>query len=41
MNDEQLKAFQEINMVFPVLHFPTVLGAAVPTFTIFLGLTLS
>ena len=30
MNDEQLKAFQDKHG-FPILHFPTVLGADVPT----------
>src|SRR6202795_4163940 len=33
MNDEQLKAFQDKHG-FPVLHFPTVLGADVPTYNI-------
>jgi phosphate transport system substrate-binding protein len=33
MNDEQLKAFQDKHG-FPILHFPTVLGAAVPTYNI-------
>jgi phosphate transport system substrate-binding protein len=33
MNDDQLKAFQDKHG-FPVLHFPTVLGAAVPTYNI-------
>jgi phosphate transport system substrate-binding protein len=33
MNDEQLKAFQEKHG-FGVLHFPTVLGAVVPTYNI-------
>src|SRR6202795_3498533 len=33
MNDEQLKAFQEKHG-FPILHFPTVLGADVPTYNI-------
>jgi len=33
MNDEQLKAFQEKHG-FGVLHFPTVLGADVPTYNI-------
>lgn len=33
MNDEQLKAFQDKHG-FPILHFPTVLGADVPTFNI-------
>src|ERR1700722_7400539 len=33
MNDEQLKAFQD-KRVFPILHFPTVLGADVPTYNI-------
>ena len=33
MNDEQLKAFQDKHG-FGVLHFPTVLGAAVPTYNI-------
>jgi len=30
MNDEQMKAFQD-KRGSPILHFPTVLGAAVPT----------
>lgn len=33
MNDEQLKAYQEKHGS-PVLHFPTVLGAVVPTYNI-------
>jgi phosphate transport system substrate-binding protein len=33
MNDEQLKAFQEKHG-FGILHFPTVLGADVPTYNI-------
>lgn len=33
MNDEQLKAYQDKHK-FPVLHFPTVLGADVPTYNI-------
>jgi phosphate transport system substrate-binding protein len=33
MNDEQLKAYQEKHG-FPILHFPTVLGAVVPTYNI-------
>src|ERR1700693_2023710 len=33
MNDEQLKAFQDKHG-FGILHFPTVLGAAVPTYNI-------
>jgi phosphate transport system substrate-binding protein len=33
MNDDQLKAFQD-KRGFPILHFPTVLGAAVPTYNI-------
>src|ERR1700732_1318456 len=33
MNDEQLKAFQEKHG-FGILHFPTVLGAVVPTYNI-------
>jgi phosphate transport system substrate-binding protein len=33
MNDEQLKAFQE-KRGSAILHFPTVLGAAVPTYNI-------
>src|SRR6202163_4226287 len=33
MNDDQLKAFQDKHG-FPVLHFPTVLGADVPTYNI-------
>ena len=33
MNDEQLKAFQD-KRGFPILHFPTVLGADVPTYNI-------
>jgi phosphate transport system substrate-binding protein len=33
MNDEQLKAYQDKHG-FPILHFPTVLGAVVPTYNI-------
>src|SRR5580693_486430 len=33
MNDDQLKAFQDKHG-FPILHFPTVLGAAVPTYNV-------
>jgi phosphate transport system substrate-binding protein len=33
MNDDQLKAFQEKHG-FAILHFPTVLGAVVPTYNI-------
>lgn len=33
MNDEQLKAFK-MKRGFPALHFPTVIGAAVPTYNI-------
>src|SRR6266849_3455786 len=33
MNDEQIKAFQEKHG-FGILHFPTVLGADVPTYNI-------
>ena len=33
MNDDQLKAFQDKHG-FPILHFPTVLGAAVPSYNI-------
>src|SRR5450432_1537788 len=33
MNDEQLKAFQDKHG-FPILHFPTVMGADVPTYNI-------
>src|ERR1700684_1656800 len=33
MNDEQLKAFQDKHG-FSILHFPTVLGADVPTYNI-------
>src|SRR3984893_9623716 len=33
MNDEQLKAFQDKHG-FGILHFPTVLGAVVPTYNI-------
>jgi phosphate transport system substrate-binding protein len=33
MNDEQLKAFQD-KRGYPVLHFPTVLGADVPSYNI-------
>jgi phosphate transport system substrate-binding protein len=34
MNDEQLKAFQEKHNGTGILHFPTVLGAAVPTYNV-------
>ncbi len=34
MNDEQLKAFQEKHNGVGILHFPTVLGAAVPTYNV-------
>jgi phosphate transport system substrate-binding protein len=34
MNDEQLKAFQDKHNGTGILHFPTVLGAAVPTYNI-------
>jgi len=34
MNDDQLKAFQERHNGTGILHFPTVLGAAVPTYNI-------
>jgi len=34
MNDDQLKAFQEKHNGTGILHFPTVLGAAVPTYNI-------
>jgi phosphate transport system substrate-binding protein len=33
MNDEQIKAYQDKHG-FPILHFPTVLGADVPTYNI-------
>jgi len=33
MNDDQLKSFQDKHG-FPILHFPTVLGAAVPTYNV-------
>ena len=33
MNDEQIKAFQDKHG-FGILHFPTVLGAAVPTYNV-------
>jgi phosphate transport system substrate-binding protein len=33
MDEEQLKAYQDKHG-FPILHFPTVLGAAVPTYNI-------
>jgi phosphate transport system substrate-binding protein len=33
MNDEQMKAFQDKHG-FGILHFPTVLGAAVPTYNV-------
>jgi phosphate transport system substrate-binding protein len=33
MNDQQLKAYQDKHG-FPILHFPTVLGADVPTYNI-------
>src|SRR5215472_9417462 len=33
MNDEQIKAFQDKHG-FSILHFPTVLGAAVPTYNV-------
>jgi phosphate transport system substrate-binding protein len=33
MNDEQLKAYQD-KRGSPILHFPTVLGAAVPTYNV-------
>src|SRR5258708_18164697 len=33
MNDEQLKAYQDKHSV-GILHFPTVLGAVVPTYNI-------
>jgi phosphate transport system substrate-binding protein len=33
MNDDQLKAYQDKHG-FPILHFPTVLGAAVPSYNI-------
>jgi phosphate transport system substrate-binding protein len=34
MNDDQLKAFQEKHNGIGILHFPTVLGAAVPTYNV-------
>ena len=34
MNDDQLKAFQEKHNGTAILHFPTVLGAAVPTYNV-------
>jgi phosphate transport system substrate-binding protein len=34
MNDDQLKAFQEKHGGTGILHFPTVLGAVVPTYNI-------
>jgi phosphate transport system substrate-binding protein len=34
MNDDQLKAFQEKHNGTGILHFPTVLGAAVPTYNV-------
>jgi len=34
MNDEQLKAFQDKHNGTGILHFPTVLGADVPTYNI-------
>jgi len=34
MNDEQLKAFQDKHNGTGILHFPTVLGAAVPTYNV-------
>jgi phosphate transport system substrate-binding protein len=34
MNDDQLKAFQEKHGGIGILHFPTVLGAAVPTYNV-------
>src|SRR4029077_3642872 len=33
MNDEQLKAFQDKHG-FGILHFPTVMGAVVPTYNV-------
>jgi phosphate transport system substrate-binding protein len=33
MNDEQLKAYQDKHG-FPILHFPTVLGAVVPSYNV-------
>ena len=33
MNDDQIKAYQDKHGS-PILHFPTVLGAAVPTYNI-------
>src|SRR5262244_1980201 len=33
MNDDQIKAFQDKHG-FGILHFPTVLGAAVPTYNV-------
>jgi len=34
MNDDQLKAFQDKHSGTGILHFPTVLGAAVPTYNV-------
>ena len=34
MNDDQIKAFQEKHNGTGILHFPTVLGAAVPTYNV-------
>jgi len=34
MNDDQLKAFQDKHNGAAILHFPTVLGAAVPTYNV-------
>ena len=34
MNDDQIKAFQERHNGIGILHFPTVLGAAVPTYNV-------
>ncbi|HXH65838.1 MAG TPA: phosphate ABC transporter substrate-binding protein PstS [Candidatus Limnocylindrales bacterium] len=34
MNDDQLKAFQDKHNGTGILHFPTVLGAAVPTYNV-------
>jgi len=34
MNDDQIKAFQDKHNGTPILHFPTVLGAVVPTYNI-------
>jgi phosphate transport system substrate-binding protein len=34
MNDDQIKAFQEKHNGIGILHFPTVLGAAVPTYNV-------